>query len=153
MTGKVEKRKLVLPPVYFLGAMASMVALHLFPLSRWLTWPSSAFGIVIMLGGLALIIFADAQFKHSGTTVKPFETSSALVTDGVFAYSRNPMYLGMIIVLIGLWICLGTVASILVVPVFAWLITERFIGVEEVLLRQQFGEVYDEYSSKTRRWL
>jgi protein-S-isoprenylcysteine O-methyltransferase Ste14 len=92
MSEQVEERKAVLPPVYFLGAIACMIGLHfLLPFSRWLAWPTSAFGIVVVVSGIALAIYADGQFKRSGTTVKPFEKSSALVTDGVFAHSRNPM--------------------------------------------------------------
>jgi protein-S-isoprenylcysteine O-methyltransferase Ste14 len=143
-----------LPPVYFFIAIIAMVAVHwLVPVGRFLSWPWRLTGALPILLGLGLAIVAERQFKRAGTAVKPFEPSSALVTDGVFRFSRNPMYLGMVLVLLGLGVALGNAISFVVVPVFAWLIAVRFIGPEEKLMAEQFGDAYEAYRSKVRRWL
>ena len=148
---KGEKR--LLRPAWFLVTVAIMVALHVFlPGYRWLAWQWKAIGALSILAGLLVVIVADKQFKHHGTTIKPFQTSSALVTDGVFRYSRNPMYLGMVLVLIGIAICLGSVTPLILLPVFAWLITGRFIQTEEKALQDQFGQHYVDYQASVRRW-
>ena len=144
----------ILPPVYFFVAVVTMVVLRfLFPFVHWAYWPWNLVGIVPILVGAAIVGIADKQFKTHQTTVKPFQLSSALVTDGVFGFSRNPMYLGMILILTGLGICLASLASLLIIPVFGWWITVRFIAIEERSLADQFGETYSLYKRRVRRWL
>jgi protein-S-isoprenylcysteine O-methyltransferase Ste14 len=144
----------LLPPVYFLLAVIGMLLLHfVFPGFRWLGWPWNMIGAVPIVVGLGMTVVADRQFKQHGTTVKPFQTSSVLVTDGVFCSSRNPMYLGMILSLTGVWLILGSLTPLVIVPLFAWWITVTFIRVEEQELTKQFGQSYLEYTSKVRRWL
>ena len=106
----------------------------------------------MVVGGI-LNLLADRQFKQRGTTVKPFEPSSALVTDGIFRYSRNPMYLGMYIFLAGLGIGLGSALPFLVIPVFAVWMNLKFVVPEEEMLARQFGDAYAEYAERVRRWL
>ena len=79
-----------------------MAALALFlPVADVLSWPWRALGVVAIAAGVWLNLAADRAFKARGTTVKPFERSSVLLTDGVFRITRNPMYLGMILILVG----------------------------------------------------
>ena len=144
----------LLPPVYFLLAILMMVGLHVgLPVAHWLPWPSNLAGTLLIVVGLAMVVIADYQFKRHGTTVKPFQRSSVLVTDGMFRYSRNPMYLGMVVALVGLAVAFASVSPLLVVPVFAWRLTVRFIGAEETALAAQFGGAYLEYKRAVRRWL
>ena len=146
-------RKLPLPPIYFLGALGCMVILHYTaPLSRWVTWPAKAFGIVVILVGIGLAMYAHRQCVRANTTVMPNELSSALMTDGVFGFTRNPMYLGMVFVLLGIWICLGTLSSVFVVPIFVWFMT-KLIRIEEASLKEQFKEAYETYCGRVRRWI
>jgi protein-S-isoprenylcysteine O-methyltransferase Ste14 len=143
-----------LPPTYFFIAIVAMASIHwLVPLGRFLSWPWRWIGVLPILLGLAVATVAERQFKRAGTAVKPFEPSSALVTGGVFRLSRNPMYLGLVLVLFGLGIALGSAIPFVVVPVFVWSITVRFIGPEEKLMTEQFGDDYEAYKSKVRRWL
>ena len=92
-------------------------------------------------------------FRQKNTTIKPFEQSSYLVREGIFNYSRNPIYLGMLVVLIGLWIVLGSLSPGFIIPVFAVLIQEMFIKAEEQMLEAKFGEEYQEYKATVRRWI
>lgn len=155
MTDRTTHRKpRLLPPVYLLLAILWMLGLHFgLPLTRWIPWPWNLTGILPIVAGLTIVVIADQQFRRHGTTIKPFQPSSALVTDGVFRYSRHPMYLGLVVVLVGLGIGLASVTPLLVIPVFGWWMAVRFIRAEEASLVEQFGEAYLEYKRRVRRWL
>ncbi|MCH8885675.1 MAG: hypothetical protein IIC13_03715 [SAR324 cluster bacterium] len=75
-----------------------------------------------------MILYAAGLFRKYGTALKPFKESSALVTDGPFRFSRNPMYLSMVVALTGAAVVLGTVTPLLILPAFAWLITVQVVG-------------------------
>lgn len=140
--------------MFFLAAILLMVALHyLVPLQRWLEWPWRLAGLVPTVAGLASAVLGERRFRRHGTPVRPFEPTTALVTDGVFRYSRNPMYLGLVLVLAGLALLLGTLSPLFVLPLFVWLITTRFVRREEALLEERFGQRYADYRAKVRRWL
>ena len=84
--------KNILPLTYFFGAIILMVALHvLLPIAKIVGFPWNVLGLIPLILGLSLAIVADRMFHQRGTTVKPFEQSTALVSDGVFRFSRHPM--------------------------------------------------------------
>jgi len=146
--------KRVLPPTYFLASLALMAALAFaLPIASLLPWPWRAFGVVPIAAGVWLNLAADRAFKERGTTVKPFERSSALVTDGAFRLTRNPMYLGMVVILIGVALIFGALTPFLAVAGFAAIIEIRFIPVEERMLAERFGDEWTAYRDRTRRWL
>jgi len=93
------------------------------------------------------------QFRRHDTTIIPFEQSTALIAEGPYRYSRNPLYLSMTLILVGLWILLGSLSPAVVVPLFVWWISSRFIANEERHLEAQFGRTYLEYKTKVKRWL
>jgi protein-S-isoprenylcysteine O-methyltransferase Ste14 len=143
-----------LPPTYFLASLALMGALAFaLPIAPLLAWPWRALGVVPVAAGVWLNLAADRAFKQRGTTVKPFERSSALVTDGAFRVTRNPMYLGMILILVGVALLLGSLTPLLVAAGFAAIIETRFIPVEERMLAETFGDAWTAYCGKTRRWI
>lgn len=144
----------LLPPAYFLGSILLMISLHLFlPIFRWRWGAWKWLGLAPALIGVALNMAADTQFKQKGTTVKPFQRSSALVTGGVFRISRNPMYLGMISILAGLGVWLGSLSPLAVLPLFAGWLNVKFVGPEERILEEQFGPAFQAYRSQVHRWL
>jgi protein-S-isoprenylcysteine O-methyltransferase Ste14 len=131
-----------------------MLAAHLIaPLARLLSFPLTLVGLLPIVAGIALNISADRALKAFGTTVRPFEPSSALVTTGVFGLSRNPMYLGMVLLLLGVALLLGTLTPFVIVAVFAALLDVRFIRAEERMLAETFGEDWRAYRNRVRRWL
>ena len=146
--------KRTLPPVYFLGAIIVEVLLHfLFPLRQLLVFPWRLVGVVFLLIGLILNLLADQAFKKHDTTVKPFEESNALVTGGVFNISRNPMYLGMTLILLGIALLLGSATPFGVVVILAVLFDRVFIAPEERMLEETFGDQFRQYRNRVRKWI
>jgi protein-S-isoprenylcysteine O-methyltransferase Ste14 len=146
--------KPLLPPTYFLASLALMAALaSVLPVAPVLAWPWRVLGLAPVAAGVWLNLAADRAFKARGTTVKPFERSSALLTGGVFRITRNPMYLGMILILVGVAMLIGSLSPFLVVAGFAAIIETRFIPVEERMLAETFGDAWTAYRRRTRRWL
>jgi protein-S-isoprenylcysteine O-methyltransferase Ste14 len=148
------KQKGILPPTYLLAAMIAMIALHfVLPLTTIVPMPWNLFGLIPVALGGALNLVADRAFKVVKTTVKPFEESSVLVTDGAFRISRNPMYLGYVLILLGLGVMMRSLGPLLVIPVFAVLMDRIFIEVEEQMLQDGFGEAWEAYKGRVRRWI
>jgi protein-S-isoprenylcysteine O-methyltransferase Ste14 len=144
----------ILPPAYLLIAMISMVVLHfVLPIVRLIPAPWNVLGIVFLLAGITLELLADSLFHRVGTTVKPHEEPSTLVTRSVFRISRNPMYLGFAFLLAGIALLLGTLTPFLVIPLFMILIDRLFISIEEKMLEVKFGRTWMTYKQKVRRWI
>jgi protein-S-isoprenylcysteine O-methyltransferase Ste14 len=149
-----ERRRWDVPPLYFFAACALMIALHFAaPIARIVPWPFSLAGIAPIVAGIALAVVAERRFKRAGTAVLPFAPSTALVEDGPFRFTRNPMYVGILLVLAGLFVLLGTLSPLLVIPPFFWLIRARFVVPEEAHMERHFGERYLDYKRRVRRWL
>ena len=144
----------LLPPTYWSGCALLMVALHVFfPLVRWAepTFVYAGFGLIAlagMLGGWAVWTF----HRHE-TPIHPFEPARRLVTVGPYRYSRNPMYLSLLVMLLGIFVLLGSVTPLVVLLVFETIISTRFIGPEERALESHYGDAYRRYKSTVRRWM
>lgn len=144
----------VMPPVYLLLAVVSMTLLHLAaPGARLVHDPYRSAGIPIIAIGLVLVLWVAGMFRRAGTTIRPFQESTALVVDGPFRWSRNPIYLGMVIALFGIAIVLGSITPLAVIPAFAILIDRKFVRAEERILEARFGEAYRAYVARVRRWI
>jgi protein-S-isoprenylcysteine O-methyltransferase Ste14 len=143
-----------LPPVYLLLSLLAMVGLHYaLPGTRWIETPWRYLGFVPVAAGFAVVFYAAGLFRKHRTAIKPFKESSALVTQGPYRFTRNPMYLSMVLALSGAAVVLGSVSPLLVPPVFAWLITALFIRKEEAMLTERFGEAYSAYQKRVKRWV
>ena len=143
-----------MPTTYLLIAMIVMIAIHfLFPAALIIPPMWNLLGLIPLIAGVAINLMADRAFHKASTTVKPFEESSVLVTDGVFRMSRNPMYLGFILVLIGLAVLLRSLSPYAVILLFAIWIQQTFIVVEERMLAARFSAQWQRYRQNTRRWL
>ena len=117
-----------------------------FPMSR-------GAGIFLVLAGLALMAWAARTMLRARTTVMPGRRPDVLVTNGPFRFSRNPIYLGDVIVLCGLLLALDALSGLVVVPVFARLLAQRFIRHEEDMAAATFGAQYAGYKARVRRWI
>ncbi|MCH7487760.1 MAG: isoprenylcysteine carboxylmethyltransferase family protein [Proteobacteria bacterium] len=151
--GETKPRR-VLPPVFFLAALVAMGALHELAPGTRLIWPPYTYlGWIAFAAGVIAAVAVKRRFDRAGISIKPNQVPEHLVTDGLFAYSRNPVYASMILGLAGIFVVLGTLTPALVVPVFAYLISVRFIALEERLLEDRFGDAYRDYAGRVRRWI
>jgi len=149
-----NQMKKVMPPVYLYSAILLAIALHLLlPLNQLLPGIWRLIGLVALMTGIVLNLAADQAFKKRGTTVKPYERSTALVTDGVFRISRNPMYLGMSLMVLGIALLLGSAAAIAMSFVFPVLLDRIYIVGEEQMLEEAFGGSFRAYRKRVRRWV
>lgn len=149
-----KPRRKIYPPIWLLFGLLAMFALdHFFTPASQLPPTLRYFGGATILLGVGLAVWAGGGFKKAGTDMVPFKNVTALVTDGIYRYTRNPMYLGMALVLLGTALLLSSVLAMLVIPVFVGVIQARFILPEEQMLRELFGSDYGEYCRRVRRWL
>ena len=142
------------PPVYLLLTLIVMGALHWYvPITSLVPSPYRYGGIALIVLGFAVTAPAAQAFRRLGTPLKPFEESTVVVTTGIFRFTRNPMYLGMVVGLLGVAILLGSLVSFLPVPVFVMIIHVQFIVHEERFMEELFGAEYLAYKRKVRRWI
>jgi protein-S-isoprenylcysteine O-methyltransferase Ste14 len=147
-------RRLLLPPTVLLAAIVLSLVL-----GRWAPvadlWGISGhgIGIGIMVMALGVNIYCALQFRQRQTTILPFHKSTALITGGLYRFSRNPIYLSMAVLLCGLAIFTGAASPWVVPPLFMAVISKQFIEKEEAMLTEAFGEDYREYCRHVRRWL
>lgn len=142
------------PPLIYLGFLALGFGLdYLWPIAVFPPGLRYSLGGALILGGLAMAITVWRRFRDAGTNIEPFKPTHAIVTDGLFRYSRNPVYLG----LSGIYAGIGMAADnvwilVLLIPA---LIVIRFgvIAREERYLEGKFGQDYIRYKASVRRWL
>src|SRR5262245_21563819 len=144
----------LVPPVYLLAGLALMIALHFFlPLWEFGAPGARYVGIVIAALGIAIILWAAVLFNRSKTGIVPFSQATFLVLGGPYRVTRNPMYVGMALVLLGAAVFLASLAPFLILPLFVLFINNRFILAEEAMLEEVFGQPYLDYKRKVRRWV
>ncbi|TDG12463.1 isoprenylcysteine carboxylmethyltransferase family protein [Seongchinamella unica] len=147
-------KRIIYPPMWLaLGIIAQFICNEYFPGSRFTSTGGQAVGSLVLLLGLALLVLAGGLFKQADTDLIPFREVRALVTSGVYRYTRNPMYLGMALVLLGCAIVLGVATAFAVPVIFVIIIQIRFILPEEQLLRALFPEEFPAYCQRVRRWI
>jgi protein-S-isoprenylcysteine O-methyltransferase Ste14 len=146
--------KQLISPVLASICLALMLFLHWFyPAGIWLHFPFNLAGLLLGGLGLAICFTAQQQFKKIGTTLYPFSQPDRLVTDGLFRYTRNPMYLGLTIFLTGAWLLLGSLTPLGIVVAFLLIADRWYIAHEEQRLLDTFGATYAAYQARTPRWI
>jgi protein-S-isoprenylcysteine O-methyltransferase Ste14 len=144
----------LLPPFWFFVALGLMLALHAaWPVAALIGWPWRWLGLPLAAFGGWGSVHLSNLYERVGTTIKPDLESSVLLTDGFYRVSRNPMYVTMSLLLLGIGVLLGTASALAVPPLYALLLDLRFVRVEERLLAARFGDEYAAYRAKVRRWL
>lgn len=134
--------------VMWLISVATPTLILSLPLRLTLAISFAAVGLGVALSGIV-------SFARSRTTINPLNPQAAttLVDSGVYRFSRNPMYLGILLVLVGWAALLGNAFAVLVLPGFVWYINRFQIIPEERALLECFGSAFVAYSGKVRRWL
>ena len=108
-----------------------------------------------MIAGFIVLLIAISAFIKFKTTINPLkpEQASSLVMTGIFKFSRNPMYLGMLLLILSLWIKTGAILGFILVPGFMAYMNYFQILPEERAMKALFSEKYDTYCQQVRRWL
>ena len=149
-----KPKRIIYPPIWLVIGLITIFTLAEFaPIAQFNGTMPTALGSFAILIGLMLLVHASGMFKAAETDLIPFQNVTTLVKTGVYRVTRNPMYLGMTMVLFGTSLTVGAFAGIFVAPVFMAIIEFRFIRPEEDMLRGLFGEEYEEYCKLVRRWL
>ena len=137
----------------------SVALIAVYALDRW--WPvanlvSPPFhwaGLIFAIPGLLVLLHSGASFIRAKTGLLPFSAATVLVTGGLFRFSRNPMYLGMVFILLGVALFLGSLSALAPVIIYVWIIDRQFIRNEEIFLGEIFGTEYEDYKDRVRRWI
>jgi len=152
----VSLRIKTLPIVYVIIFSALMYGCTLlFPENNLNFEGSWQFALAVFTLGLILIATGGIQFRRAGTTVNPMTpgNSSSLVMTGIYAYSRNPMYVGFLLFLIAVAIVVANIVALVFLPLFVLAMNYLQIQPEENALEDLFGEEYRQYRKRVRRWL
>ncbi len=148
-------RLIDIPPVWLVGfALLAWVQARVLPLGLSLDGAvTDLLSGILIGGGIILAVMAVVEFRRHKTTVFPHETPSAMVQTGIYKRSRNPIYVGDVLILTGLILRFDAVLSLVLIPVFVWVLERRFIIPEEDRLRRTFRADFARYERKTRRWI
>jgi len=142
------------PPLIFL----SFLLLGLWIDSPWFeghlaeTGPTLAGGAIAVLG-FALILVGAAQHKKAGSNVEPWKPTTEIIASGLYAWSRNPIYLGMALAQGGLALCGGSLAALVTLFLSVLVVRVFVIAREEAYLEEKFGAAYLDYKRRVRRWI
>lgn len=152
-----SKLELIIPPPGYALIIGFLMWLlnQYFPIVSFIESPWNKIGLVLIVLALSMDLSSLYLFFKKRTTPSPFspKKASSLVITGLYKYTRNPMYVGLLVILIGYAIWLGSLSPFLLVPLFYWLITNMQITPEEKILEEKFGQEYLDYKSRVRRWL
>jgi len=144
------------PPVYALLVAGLMLWLHsVLPLWQWFYEPWNAVGFMLIALGVGVDLWSVGLFLKAKTTINPFkpDNSRQIVDTGLYRVTRNPMYVGMLLSLLGFALWLGSLSPLLGLPLFMLVITTQQIIPEEQTLIKKFGQPYLDYKHRVRRWL
>lgn len=142
------------PPLIYLGGLALAFALDwLWPIAVLPTTLQYAVGIPLIVLGFSVVALAFAQFRRVGTHIEPYKPTTAVVTDGLYAWSRNPIYVAMTGVTVGIAVAADNVwVLVMLLPTLAVMRT-GVIAREERYLEGKFGDDYRRYMASVRRWI
>ena len=144
------------PPVVFAVAVIAMWWIgRSVAIGRYSFAHHAAIGITLVVLGVVIVGVSLRSFVVMGTTPNPTQPQKAteLVTSGVYSLSRNPMYVGDAVILVGVAVWIGSVISLVPLAAFVWFIDRFQIAAEEKALAEIFGDRYSAYRSKVGRWL
>jgi len=142
------------PPILLLlHIFAAFLLNWLFPLPfafpKFLVWV----GYLLVLAGTGLAFSAASQFMRAHTTLDPHGSVTEIVTNGLYHFSRNPIYLGFVCLLIGFPFIFRSYWGVILSPALMVSLYQLVIKHEEAYLEKKFGDIYTSYKSRVRRWL
>lgn len=137
--------------IVFLGL--SLGVNRIYPLNPGIGMSGQIAGGVALICAFALLAVSAGHFLMRGTTVMPTREPDKLVTEGIYRISRNPMYLGMLLSLVGVPLVMASVTGLIFALLFFLIMDRSVIPREEKVMEGVFGDAYRRYKLKTRRWI
>ena len=157
MENKIDNPGVHIPPpmIYLAFFLIALLLQRKWPLdfSFFKTTLSKIIGALFILISLSFSITALAKFFKSKNTVITHKPATSLQTTGIYTISRNPMYISLSLLYAGLSLLLGNWWNFIVLPIIILIIQQYVIKNEEKYLKRKFGQAYEDYCSKVRRWL
>jgi protein-S-isoprenylcysteine O-methyltransferase Ste14 len=145
---------LVPPPlIYVAFFLVGMGVERYVPLARLPVGLGRPLGAALVLSWAGLTAWSFRRFWASGTSIVPIRPSTALVIEGPYRFTRNPMYVGLLLLYVGVACWFGLVWPLLLAPALVFVIGVYVIGHEERYLTRKFGDEYRRYQAHVRRWL
>ena len=142
------------PPAWILPCLVLMFILDsFFPMYEWLLSPWHYLSFIPIIISLLILGAASKRLARANTTLAPFGDATHLVTHGIYHYSRNPMYLGMALILLGCALFFGSITALIPVIIYMCIIQTLFIFPEEKRLLAAFGTDYEQFCQQVRRWI
>ena len=143
--------KITFPPIILLASFVLQITLlFFFPISIDLSF---LLGLILIISGISLVFVSFRFMRKMKTTFIPDGTPEVLISSGPFRFSRNPIYLGMLSILVGVAFLMSSLSAIIIAFVFGIIINFTWIAHEEKKLHELFSEDWENYSSKVRRWI
>jgi protein-S-isoprenylcysteine O-methyltransferase Ste14 len=142
------------PPLIYIGFFLVGMGLQRFvPIARMPVGIGHVLGAVLAFSCLMLATWSIRRFWASGTSIVPIRSTTALVIEGPYRLSRNPMYMGLLLLYMGVACWFGLLWPLLLAPVLVGVMGAAVIGREERYLTRKFGDEYRRYQAQVRRWL
>lgn len=141
------------PPIWLFGFLGLAWAQAVLLPTAWGEGWAPVVGGLVALAGAGVMVAALPQFLRARTTMVPHRDPAALITSGVYRISRNPIYLGDVLIFAGLAVRWQAWVAFLLVPLFMAVLTRRFIRPEEARLHARFGQEFTSWAARTRRWI
>lgn len=146
-------KKLLIPPVFILVCLVLMVLFYyILPDFNIISFPFNMIGILVAIAGFVIMNIARDLFKKHSTSFM-YDKSSHMITDGIFSKTRNPMYIGMFLMVLGIGICFTNLFSIITSLLFLFLVNFISIPFEEKMMYDTFGQEFLDYKKDVPRWL
>lgn len=159
MTDKTKDNAGVIapPPLIFLSGLTLGGIIHWFypvyVLAAQYLIVSRIFGIVLIVFGLAIVLIASAKMQKAETNIEPWKPTNAIISDGIYSISRNPVYAAMVLIYLGLTLIFNALWFLPFLIVVLFVIHFGVILREEKYLEKKFGAEYSSYKREVRRWI
>ncbi len=142
-----------LPPIWTILAILAVITLNKIAPSFSYDFQNRWLATVVMVLGIGLIIWSALWFFRKKTTIEPHHMATTLLVEGPYKVSRNPIYLGMVVISVGVMIYVGNPLGLIPTICLGIILHKRFVIPEEKGLLQVFGPEAENYISKTKRWI
>lgn len=142
------------PPLLYLSVLGIALLLQEVAPLPWLPRAQTRpFAVVCFVTCVVLALWAVAWFRRARTSPLPIRPAAALITGGPFRFSRNPLYVSLVLLYVGITLWLGVLWPIVLLPALVFLVQQLVILREEAYLESRFGDAYRAYRARVRRWL